>query len=267
MSGRAVQRALMVSAMFAGLATFDASACEPIAERAELRDGVYCLSADVSLDSLPFYIYDNTTLNCQGRRITDAPAAIGSAVIAWGDNVVVKNCVIDGFHSQLRFMDTTNYRIEDNLLVNGRSLAINASGSQGLIARNTIRSPLEGHWRAVLSRGADIVDNTIIRGKREPSIPPATWSGIHSSGGGVIAHNLVMAVTNPEEGGQFIASYGYPLVVYRNVLVATPGSYSVGLLCSDSPYDTTEIYLQNVFLGFLSYPNTDENCAGDFQSG
>jgi hypothetical protein len=41
----------------------------------------------------PFRLFDNTTLDCEGHRIGDL-AQGDAAVVAWGDNIVLKYCVV-----------------------------------------------------------------------------------------------------------------------------------------------------------------------------
>jgi len=259
--------------LIAGLGSFGVVACESISEPGELRDGVYCLNADLDAQFavLAFRMYGDATLDCRGYKIKDVTGSASYAVLAQGgDNIVVKNCVFDGFHTTLQFSDTTNYRIVDNVFLNARQMAINVSqGEQGLIARNVIRSPLlqEGAWQAVQDIGglSDIVDNTIILGRN-----PLGWAGTPrsaiSTSGGLVARNLIMNLPGPDEGGRIISTSGSMSIVYRNVLVTTPGSVSVGIVCSESPYNPVKIYYQNVFLGFLAYPNTDGNCPGGYQT-
>ena len=227
---RPIKQTRLAFTLFAGLASFGVFACEPVAERAELRNGVYCLDADVGLDSLPFYIYDNTTLDCRGHRIKDIPAAVTSAVVAWGDNIVVKNCVFDGFHSQLDFRDTTNYRIQDNLLINARSRSIVATGNHGLIARNVIRNPpsmgiLVSSLTSTLGTlvATAVVNNTVILGGASAPV-----TGILTYSRGLVANNVVVLHPTPGQGGQAIASS--LAVTYRNLMVAAPGSHAAGLV-------------------------------------
>jgi hypothetical protein len=261
--------------MIAGLAAFGALACEPVTGRPEgleLRNGVYCLTTDVTSNGIvPFKLYADTTLDCAGHRITDASGTTHAAVMTEGDNIVVKNCIIQGFFYQLQFGTATNYRIEDNQLLDGRGDAILVGGmsppygGQGLIAGNIIRSPvpMEEGWSAIeIFLGiADITGNTVLMGK-DPNSATYTRYGIGTGEGGVIAHNLVTTVTSPGEGGMAIDVHG-PVVVYRNVLVATPGSYRSGYICD---YGTGP-FVQNLTLGFHPYSNTEANCASSLQMG
>jgi hypothetical protein len=250
---------------FAALAAFGAIACDPIPpDPAVLGNGVFCLSGDVDAVGVVsvFQLGSNTTLDCQGHRIRDASGATSFAVYVYGgDNVVVKNCIFEGFSTQVRLLGTTNYRLEDNQFLYARGWTIQSTGDEGLITRNTFRSgPQQGQWTAGYVDGiADIIGNTIIMGNA-PSLGASDLrEGFLVNGKGVVAHNLVQAIASPGGAGLGIAS-GLS-TAYRNVLVSTPGSYRVGLAC----YDGGGFRFKNFIVG--SYPYSNIDCRTNLPEG
>jgi hypothetical protein len=270
-----IDGARIAMGVFAGFAAFGAVACEPVIDTpAQLSGGVYCLATDVSIGGTPaFVLYGDTTLDCQGHRIRDLTSSTENAIQASGDNVVVKNCVFDGFDTQLSFKKPTNYRIEGNISIGARSLPIYVfDGDQGLVAGNTITAPVQGgDWSGAMIYGpADVVGNTVIL-PEDPGVGAIEYRiGIHSydNDGGVVAHNLVKKiVANPGDGmagsgeGGSAMSVGGRAIVYRNVMVKTQQAYPTNAL---SCYTLTGSQLQNLAVGWSS---PDMSCATQHQTG
>lgn len=234
--------------LLAGLVTCGVMACEPVSNPANLEDGVYCLTADVSLDVGTIRLRDNATLDCQGHRISDLQGRTSYGVLGRGDNITLKNCIFDGFDIAVNFSSVTNYRIENNVSVNARFSGINANGDQGLVSGNTVRSPASAYsWAAIGASGVvDVTGNTVILGKYTPTVPTVPRGGIEvrDSAGGVVAHNVVRVTANVDETGTSIAGTRADAIIYRNILVTTPGSQRVALACNGS------FALQNESVGF-----------------
>ncbi|MGN6112381.1 MAG: hypothetical protein ACTHOC_05130 [Luteimonas sp.] len=230
---------------------FGVQACEPVSDvPAELSNGVYCLVADVNIgNAIAFRLLGDVTLDCQGHRIKDLTRATGNAVVAEGSNVVVKNCVFDGFGLPLLFTGGAyNYRAERNTFVGSYSYGIIANnGGEGLIRANTFiaPTPLTRPWLAMEINGvADIVDNTVI-----DSAEPGQYgfSGIMSydNDGGVIARNLVQTISLGGWQGTAMNAGGRSFA-YRNVLVSVPGSLRKGLVCQGGVGSVSE----NLIVGY-----------------
>jgi hypothetical protein len=258
----------------AAVAAFGAIACERIpGSPGTLEDGVYCLTADLDVSgTTAFVLRDDTTLDCQGHRIRDLTSSTENAVQAAGDNIVVRNCVVDGFNTQLSFIRPTNYRIEGNVSIGARTQSIYVfDGSHGLVAGNTITAPVQGgDWYGALIYGlADVIGNTVILPK-DPGVGALEFRiGFHSyaNDGGVVAHNVVKKIAanpgtgtlNSGEAGVGMAVGGSALV-YRNVLVTTPQSGMYGIACSM----LTGSHLQNLVVG---WPYAYESCATHHGTG
>jgi hypothetical protein len=256
------------------VAAFGSIACERIpGSPGALGDGVYCLTADLDVSGMPAFILSgDTTLDCQGHRIRDLTSSTGNAVQAAGDNIVVRNCVFDGFDVQLAFIRPTNYRIEGNVSIGARSESIYVfDGSQGLVAGNTITAPMQGgDWSGALIYGqADVIGNTVIL-PNDPGVGALEFRiGLHSydNDGGVVAHNVVRKIAaNPGTGTVNSGEAGVGMgvggsaLVYRNVLVTTPQSGLFGIACSTF----TGSHLQNLVVG---WPYAYESCATHHNTG
>jgi hypothetical protein len=166
-------------------------------------------------------------------------AQTDAGVIAWGDNIVLKNCVVDGFGTQVLFTGATHYRIEDNTLVNGAGYSLIANGQQGLIARNIViaRVPrVSAVATAMEIEGvADVIGNIVIQPKDSTLLAGEWRQGILSYGndGGVISDNIVSAVASPGESGTSMSAGGRSLA-YHNVVATTPGSNRTGITCYEA---------------------------------
>ena len=245
--------------LVAAFMIFRADACEPVSiAPATLSNGVYCLVGDVDASgAYAFSLGRDVVLDCRGHRITD-PTGTGEAGIkASGDNIVVKNCVVDGFAQQLYFdRATTNYRIVDNVLVNARSFSIGADGGQGLIARNIIRSPSPqvGTWTGVMTVNGDVVGNTLIMG------PNSTSNGYNrfgmDVGDGVVAYNVITSVAAEEREFGAALTVAEQTVAYRNLLVTAHSQLQQGMACYGNPGPR----LQNLIIGFS--PGISSGCSG-----
>jgi hypothetical protein len=236
-------RARALAGVLAGFAAFGATACEPVEgstmQGANLQDGVYCLVSDAALDVGTIRMRDNATLDCQGHRISDAAGRTSYAILARGDNIVLKHCVFDGFDVAVNFADVSNYRILDNVSVNSRFTGIGANGDHGLIARNIVHAPPSARtWTGIgASDATDIIGNTIVLGEYPPDEFTPSRTGIsanYDTFGGVIAHNVVQVAALPDETGAGIYSRDPGPLVYRNVVAAQGGEARVGIECNGS---------------------------------
>ena len=169
--------ARIAAGMMAGFAAFGAIACEPVTSvPATLAGGAYCLTGDVAAVGEPvFNLEGDTTLDCRGHRISDATSSTLFVVVANGDNIEVKNCIVEGFLTPFDFQVVTNFRIVGNTFLSPMHTAIYVQSSDdGLIAGNTIRYPASryagypGDWYGdsigieAIGPDVDIIRNTIV---------------------------------------------------------------------------------------------------------
>lgn len=251
-------RARFLLVLFACFASFGALACEkidriPVDTGPTLQNGVYCLAADVSLDWFEsIRLRSNTTLDCQGHRIKDASGNASYAILSQGyDNVVVQNCVFDGFSKSIYLSDVTNFRLRNNVSINARSEGLSVFRSQGSLRDNVIHSPATAYtWSAImiLDGLVDVVGNTVILGDYTPVVALVPRNGIYLGGqsSGVISDNLITADADADEAGAGVVSSSPDFVIYRNQVVATPGSQRTGIVCG------TSTSVQNSVHGFAT---------------
>lgn len=256
MSRKAIIEGGRGATIITALMVFGANACEPVATApASLSDGVYCLVGDVTASgAFAFSLGQDVVLDCRGHRITDSAGTGDTGIKASGDNIVVKNCVVDGFLQQLHFDGTTtNYRIIDNVFVNARSspesFAIGVDGRQGLIARNIIRSPSPqtATWTGLYAVGGDIIGNTLIMGRNSTSNGYNRY-GMYADDG-VVANNIITSVAAGAREFGAALTVGEQAITYRNVLVTAFSKLQQGMVCYGNPGPR----LQNLIIGFSPY--------------
>jgi hypothetical protein len=192
-----------------------------------------------------FQLGSNTTLDCQGHSITEVPGTVSFGISTYGtdpDNVVLKNCILDGFPVPITFF-ATHFIIEGNQIRNTTGMySVTASGS-GLIRRNTIRSRLgplptgDQTWTGISATGVvDVIDNTVIIGNDSDLDAARYRSGIlvgpDTVPGGndysVVGRNLVYGGTGRNGTGIGLGYFGFG---YRNVVVTAPGADRQGMTC------------------------------------
>jgi parallel beta-helix repeat protein len=127
----------------------ETTACTVIASLPAMLDapGHYCLEADFSQDIVDAAIWilaDNVVLDCNGHRIRNTYALNPAIGVTTGSNqVVIRNCVLDGFRTGINAYTDSVGRGDDNSIVgnhvlNSRQLGILLSGSRNVVAENRI---------------------------------------------------------------------------------------------------------------------------------
>src|SRR5690348_11243686 len=117
--GRTTGRRLFMG-LFASIATFGAWACTPVTPDNNLLGyGVYCLDSDLVVPrdtSTALILASNSVLDCRGHKIRDptSTGAFGVYVLNDANNVVLKNCVFEGFTYAVDSMSVRNVRILNN---------------------------------------------------------------------------------------------------------------------------------------------------------
>jgi len=236
--------------LLGGAISSGAGACEVVKTfPAHLSDGVYCLDANVALDmDSQLFLESNTTLDCQGHRVRSLSPLGSTAVWGRGDNVALKNCVLDGWG--LIFTDASHYTISGNTVIDAGIQAIRVDGSEGSVKNNKIVNLVAPHGSFVgiyTSGVVDIVGNLVID-SRGSVIDEAYDSriGILVAGndGGVVALNTLKNIGQGEPNGPAVRAIGRP-IIYRNVIVSAPGITNIGLHC----FDWAGMAVQNVIVG------------------
>jgi hypothetical protein len=264
MGGRGSFRARAWLALLAGFTTFGAGACEVVLSfPARLSNGAYCLDGDLGIgDDAAFLLGDDTTLDCRGHRVRDL-SSTAFAVIAQGSNIVLRNCVFEGFSVPVFFDGVTNYSIERNTLRNARDIAVSADGSQGLVKGNVVINTVarDGTFNAIRIYGiADVIGNIVMDSKDSVLGEAEMRTGIlsYDNDGGVIASNIVQNTGRGGVNGWTMLAGGQS-IVYGNVLVAVPGLSDIGLKC----YQWGGLRLQNLLVGqqypYMQCPIIDYN--------
>ena len=236
--------------LLGGVISFVAGACEVVKTfPAVLSDGVYCLDANVALDmDSPLFLQSNATLDCQGHRVRSMSPLGFTAVWARGDNVALKNCVIDGW--AVTFIDVSHYTISGNTVIDGGDQAIRADGSDGSVKNNKVVNldALHGHFVGIYTSGvADIVGNLVIdsRGARiDEEYEGRIGILVEGNDGGVVALNTLKNIGQGKPNGPAVRAIGRP-IIYRNVIVSAPGITNIGLHC----FDWAGMAVQNVIVG------------------
>lgn len=246
--------------------TFGAMACEPVTSLpATLKRGVYCLTDDVGANgTLLFTLENDATLDCRGHRISDATFSTANAVYSASDNISVTNCVFDGFATPVWLDGASHFRIVGNRFSGATQVAVDADGSEGLIAGNVLEyqhaphlgySPDRyGQSIGIQVRGlVDVIGNTVSAAMVDGGAGWTDRGGIFSSSdGGVIAFNVVRGLMpGDDHWRRGIVAQGHGAVVYRNIVSALPmwpGTYNdVGVGCT---LDGEAIVAENIVLGF-----------------
>jgi hypothetical protein len=266
-------------AVLACLPTFAALACDPVTTiPSTLRDGVYCLTADVGVGGqAAFVLDDDTTLDCQGHTIRDLSGATGNAVVSSGDNIAVRNCTFIGFAQPIWFWNVGHFRVTGNTFLTPLNIGIFAQGTEGLVSGNHFvfeaarPADLPSDWGQSIAiqvlATADIVGNTITGAASDGSgwtDRAAIWSSYENEGG-VIAFNVVRGALPGQGSWRYgIVSEGTG-VAYRNVVSAAAevrgGATDAGLQCG---YQGATAAVQNIVLGFAS-PYV--NCGNSGETG
>jgi hypothetical protein len=260
MGPRSLRRDLSI--LFLGVVACGAAqACEPVpGVPATLENGKFCLNFDVGVGGVAaFTLGNDVVLDCKGHRIRDLASTYAGVVVS-GSNAVLRNCGFEGFQSAVSVLSTASYfRILDNTFLEPSVYAINSFGTDGLIAGNTISaSTSDRHqWLIRTSGIVDIAGNAILNAEAPLSPEYGARYGVSAyyNDGGVISRNVVRNVA-PASGEQGIAVHangGYP-IIYRNILVATPGSGDIGMFC----YGGDALSRANVVVG---YPHLVGDCS------
>jgi parallel beta-helix repeat protein len=128
----------------------ETTGCIVIASLPAMLDapGHYCLEADSSQDFVDAAIWilaDNVVLDCNGHRIRNTYALNDAIGVTTGNRnqVVIRNCVLDGFRTGINvFADSVGRgdgnSIVGNHVLNSRKLGILLSGSRSVVADNRI---------------------------------------------------------------------------------------------------------------------------------
>jgi hypothetical protein len=225
--------------LFATFATFGAWACTPVnATDTYIGPGVYCLQSDLIVSRNPaLTLIGNSVLDCQGHRIKDATSTSpwGVMIMGQGDNVVLKNCVFEGFAFPVYSVSITNLRILNNTFLGTRSIAILGADMEGLIKGNTFNiSGSGGEITAINTSGVvDIIGNTIVNEQAPPEAIHYQASGILASGnGGVISNNIIRNLRAASTGYGIAISSQTASVISGNVVVNPPGTGDTGISCN-----------------------------------
>ena len=153
--------ALALAALFAApAARAGTTACVVIPQlpNALVASTHYCLDKDYvqSFTQTALQVNaDGIVLDCNGHRIRNTNASTGAAGIAGYDrkNVVIRNCVVDGFFNGISLgssSDTagTGNLIEGNHILNSRQVGLYAIGSHNRVERNRITN-VDGSYNGV----------------------------------------------------------------------------------------------------------------------
>lgn len=247
-------RGQVCTGLFTIFATFGAWACTPVsAADTYVGPGVYCLESDLIVSRNPaLMLISDSVLDCRGHRIKDATGTSpwGVMIMGQGDNVVLKNCVFEGFAFPVYSVSITNLRILNNSFRATRSIAILGADMEGLIKGNTFDiSGSGGDITAINASGAvDIIGNTIVNEQAPPTGSGYLVSGIHAAeNGGVIANNVIRNLRAAPMGyGVAIFSEGVA-VVSGNVVVNQPGTGDRGIVCNGQAKAVS-----NIVMGFAT---------------
>jgi hypothetical protein len=242
--------------LFASVATFGAWACTPVTPDNNLLGyGVYCLDSDLVAPrdtNTALILASNSVLDCRGHKIKDPTltAVFGVYILTHARNVVLKNCIFEGFIQEVYSNSARDVRILNNSFSGAGVIAIFATDTDGLIEGNTFDiSGTGGDVVAINGNGIlDIIGNTILSAQAPPEASGHTVTGIVASvHGGVIANNIIRNLRGASGGhGLAILAQG-PVVISGNVIVNPPGTGDRGIYCRGP---TTMV--SNVVMGFAT---------------
>src|SRR5436190_6022674 len=182
--------ALVLAALFlAPAARAGTIGCQSLAIPGDItQPGHYCVDADATaaftFSAIQIHA-DDVVLDCNGHRLRNTDPAIPWPGIRAEDrhNVVVRNCVVDGWHEGISFgsngtpTGNTNIRIIDNQVLNFRQTGLYLFGSTFRLEGNRITQGLGN-------------DNGVIVGI-------ALWSFDQNGAGRVIRDNVISGLRPP----------------------------------------------------------------------
>lgn len=227
-----------------------AGTCTPISSVPQtLSNGSYCLNFDVGVGGQPaFTLQADAVLDCKGHRIYDLTGGTGTGVLATGDNITIKNCVVAGFREPITISGSDGYRLSNNKVegTSATSRGIAAYGADnGVISNNRIinKAPLTQHyWGIFVNSGTvDVIANTVSNAIAAPG-SGASMYGIYSNynNGGLIGGNLIRNVI-PDVGQQGISvavQYGRS-ILRDNTLVNLKGG-DLSYFCYQGQYQVID---------------------------
>lgn len=179
---------------------------------AEIAAGTYCLrnDIDVAIVSGPALqlVGPGITLDCNGFTIRNTAGARGGmAIEAGGDDVVVRNCGVQGFGQGI-YAKGQRTLVENNRLANLGAYAISSEGNDSRVIGNHIRDVgLDdvGGATAIQVYGVGEVSHNTIDGVRPQALEDgfATVTGIFlSQADGPVTGNRIRGLDAP-------GTYGY----------------------------------------------------------
>jgi hypothetical protein len=237
---------LVLFAPFSGSAF--AGTCTPVTSAPQvLAAGSYCLDFDVASTQPVFSLGANTTLDCKGHRIR-ALAGEYYGISASGNNVTIKNCIVEGFRESIIVNGSNNYRLINNRVqsasTSSRGIAVYGSNN-GLIQGNQIVNQVKfssHYWGIYVNQGSvDLLDNVVSNAIAVP-FTGASMYGIQSSNnpGGVVARNVVRNVI-PDSGHQGISiALMYGRAILRdNIVTNALGGSDMPYFCYAGQYYTS----------------------------
>lgn len=224
-----------------------AGTCTPVTSVPQaLAEGSYCLGFDVASTQPVFSLGSNTTLDCQGHRIR-ALAGEYYGISASGNNVTIKNCIVEGFRESIIVNGSNNYRLINNRVqsasTSSRGIAVYGSNN-GLIQGNQIVNQVKfsnHYWGIFVNQGSvDLLDNVVSNAIAVP-FTGASMYGIQSSNnpGGFVARNVVRNVI-PDAGHQGISiAVMYGRAIFRdNIVTNALGGSDMSYFCYSGQYYT-----------------------------
>lgn len=239
--------ALLGVATFAPPAHADTTQCLviPTLPNALVSSNHYCLDQDFERAFAQTAIQvnaDGIVLDCNGHHIRQSDTTAGTTGIAGYDrkNVIIRNCVIDGFvhgiylGSSSDTADSGNL-IEGNHILNSRQVGLYAIGSNNRVERNRITN-VDGSYNGVAygmyvysptstGVGVTIKDNVVRDFRGTYPITGQTPTGIFFSNlrntevAGNVISGLYASTGNRVHG---MESYATESVLRDNVVIAPP---------------------------------------------
>jgi hypothetical protein len=221
---------------------------------------------------------DGIVLDCNGHRVRQTDTAAGSAGIAGYDrkNVVIRNCVVDGFVVGINLgssSDTsgTGNLIEGNHILNARQVGLYAVGSHNRVERNCI-TQLDNSYNGV-AYGMYVYS------------PGSTGVGVTIKDNVISDFRGTYPITNQSPTGIFLGNLRYTEIVGNTItgLYASTGnrvhgieSYASGTVVRDNvviappplpaPFDGQQEWAIGIF-DSTSGSACRDNTTGGFTSG